>query len=38
MLVDAALWLILIGLLIIIPAGCYMTRSVGKGAAPPAAH
>ena len=37
MLINAVLWLILIGLLIIVPAGCYMTRSVGKGA-PPAAH
>jgi hypothetical protein len=37
MLINAALWLILIGLLMIVPAGCYMTRSEHKGA-PPAAH
>ena len=37
MLIDAVLWLILIGLLVIVPAGCYMTRSAHKSA-PPAAH
>jgi hypothetical protein len=37
MLLDAALWLILIGLIVVIPAGCIMTRSDRKSA-PPAAH
>ncbi len=37
MLINAALWLILIGLIVLIPAGCIMTRSARKSA-PPAAH
>lgn len=37
MLIDAILWVILIAMFALIPCGCIMTRSAGKGA-PPAAH
>jgi len=37
MLINTALWLILLGLIVIIPAGCILTRSAHKSA-PPAAH
>ncbi len=37
MLLNAVLWLIVIGLIVLIPAGCIMTRS-DKKSAPPAAH
>ena len=37
MLIDAILWVILIAILALVPYGCIMTRSTGKGA-PPATH
>jgi hypothetical protein len=37
MLINAVLWLILIGMIVVVPIGCYMTRSDGK-VAPPAVH
>jgi hypothetical protein len=37
MLMNAVLWLILIGMIVIVPAGCIMTRAAHKSA-PPAAH
>jgi len=37
MLIDAILWVVLAGLIVIIPCGCIMTRSSHKSA-PPAAH
>ncbi len=37
MLIDAALWLVLIGLIVVVPCGCILTRSEHKST-PPAAH
>jgi hypothetical protein len=37
MLIDAILWVVLIGMIAVVPCGCIMTRSASKSA-PPAAH
>ena len=31
MLINAVLWLILIGMIVVVPIGCYMTRSRRQG-------
>jgi hypothetical protein len=37
MLIDTILWVVLIGMIAVVPCGCIMTRSASKSA-PPATH